>query len=194
MRSMAMLPLLDTTDRRIARLMAGDAEAGLGELLRAYGGRVRGYLRKRFRGALSPDRQDEALNEALFRVWQRFDETRGRIGAWFLRMAHQAAVDLARRESRTAVSLDRLTTERAEAVTAASEPAARLPDETVSALYAAIARLSPRQRAVIEADLAEDGKSSTGRLAGVLHAQASSISRSRRRAYRRLRELLSESL
>lgn len=186
-----MQPLVDTTERRIARLLADDPQQGLEFLLRAYGGRVRGYLSKRFRGLLSPCERDEAVNEALFRVWQRFDATRGRAGAWFLRMAHQAAVDLLRQ--RLARRMSPL--ENGEQIPAPGDNDAResgLSEERSQRLYAAIQRLSPREQAVIEKDLEADGKARTDDLARNFATQPSSISRSRRRAYRKLKEMLTE--
>lgn len=84
------------------RMMEGDQSA-LREVLELYGGRVRGWLHKRFSSVLQEGEINEAFNTASYRLWQSagtFDKTQGSLGGWFLRIAQRAAQDILRREGK----------------------------------------------------------------------------------------------
>jgi hypothetical protein len=82
-------------------MMEGDQEA-LRHVLEVHGGKVRGWLKKRYWDVLSPPERDEAFWRAAHNVWKfagKFDQSRGSLGGWFLRIAQRAAQSILRRES-----------------------------------------------------------------------------------------------
>lgn len=95
---MADGPATSVDDDEIAlRLMERDKE-GVRLLLQTHGPRVSGFLNKYF-----PAHADDALQEALKKVLisiDKFDESKGTLGAWFLTVAKNAALDLIRGEDR----------------------------------------------------------------------------------------------
>ncbi len=172
-------------DATIARLLGEDAEVGLRHLLAVYGGRVRAYIRKRFGGVLSGDQIDEALNDATFRMWNSFEPSKGKLGAWFVLMAYQASVDLLRRERRDQPRLASIEDMNLDPVAPSEDSpsedssSGEFRQELVLALHSALRGLSERERTIIQADLDSDGKASTSQLAEALQTQPSCISRSR---------------
>ena len=68
-------------------------------LLKVHGPKVTGWLVKHHGHTVA----DEALNRAAFNAWrfaERYDESKGKPGGWFLRIAQRAALDILRREER----------------------------------------------------------------------------------------------
>ena len=86
----------------VLRMMDRDQSA-LAELLKLYGPKIRGYLRKKFGDVLKEPELQQALNCAAFNVWRfadRFDPAKGSLRAWFVRIARNAAFSIIRVEAR----------------------------------------------------------------------------------------------
>ncbi|MCU0959255.1 MAG: hypothetical protein MUF48_04055 [Pirellulaceae bacterium] len=167
----------------VESLRRGEPEA-YAELLERHGGRVGGYLRRRF-PTLDEHALQEALADALLAIGESFDARRGTLPAWFLFLAHQQAVARIRsRRSRPAW----------ESLEADREPAARtgtpleqlVTEERVHEMEQVIGSLSTLEQAVIEADLAEGGAMSADQLAARLQTTPGSVYAARQRARRKL--------
>ncbi len=80
--------------RRIVEMKDEDA---LTVLLRRYTPRVTGYLRWQFREQLRRPEVDEVVNIAALKVWEKARQFNplsiGGFGPWFLRIAHNSALD-----------------------------------------------------------------------------------------------------
>jgi DNA-directed RNA polymerase specialized sigma24 family protein len=83
----------------VKRLKASDPE-GLRALLTVHGPVVQEAVRKRFGSPVAA----EAMNFAAMLVWvdtsSKYDATKGKIGAWFMRIAINKAIDIRRGEKR----------------------------------------------------------------------------------------------
>ncbi|MCB0311494.1 MAG: sigma-70 family RNA polymerase sigma factor, partial [Bdellovibrionales bacterium] len=172
-------------------------EEGLRCLLDTHGGKVKGYLAKTYGNVLSSIELNEALYQAAVNVWRNidsYDENKGKLGSWFLRIAQNCAVDIIRRESKFSKnevrefngSLDGIET---------IEPTTD--DKSVrklkKAFRNAVKDLPPVQRSIIEADLAaEDGRASAARLAEMHGTTAGSIRVSRNKAKANLKRALED--
>ena len=87
------------TDTDIALLMMSQDEEGLRLLLKIHGPKVYGWLAKHHGHSIA----DEALHRAVWNAWRfadRYDESKGALGEWFLRIAQRAALDILRQEKR----------------------------------------------------------------------------------------------
>ncbi len=187
----------DLSDEEIVRLLQSDRDEGLRRLIRKYGGRIRGWLRKRYGNILQDCEYDEVLSTASFNAWRycgRYDSTRGSLGAWYLRIAQHAAIDLLRAENRhrhTALIENDVRDRLSEASYAEifEESTTVRPAQFVQ-LEAAVNQLPPLQRAIIEADLAANGRAAAERLALRHNTSVSVIYVSRNKAIKRLRKLM----
>jgi RNA polymerase sigma-70 factor, ECF subfamily len=121
-----------------------DAEAVVTRLYREYGAFVLSYVTR-----LLHDRHlaEDVVQETMLRAWRhcgQFSEEKGSVRGWLVKVAHNVAMDKIRmRQSRPAeVAED----------AAPEAPVGDHADAVVTALHvrAALARLSPRHRAVIE--------------------------------------------
>lgn len=84
----------------IVQMMDGDRKAVV-RLLRAYGPRVKGLLRKKLGDVLTDHDIDVVLHfasEKTFHAADSFDDSKGRLGGWFYVIAFRTAVDLVRGE------------------------------------------------------------------------------------------------
>jgi DNA-directed RNA polymerase specialized sigma24 family protein len=175
------------SDSDIALMMAMQDREGLRLLIERYGGRLKAFLFKRFRSVLQEGELAEALNVAFYNIWRfadRYDETKGSLPSWCIRIAQMAAQSIIRRESDyRSKNLE---------YDAVYDPAGNPPDEgaaedhdddpRIDALHKAIAGLPPLQKAIIQADLAADGLADAGRLAGIHGTSKNSIYVSRSKA------------
>ena len=85
---------LQIDEQTLAQRMSQGDEGALRMVLVTFGPKVKGCLLKHFGGALDRAEIDEAFNVAAFNVWRfadRFDQTQGSFGGWFLRIAQRAA-------------------------------------------------------------------------------------------------------
>jgi len=177
------------TDADIALRMAMGDQGGLRLLLERYGGRIKAFLVKYYRGNLQGGELDEAFNVAIFNVWRfadRYDESKGSLPSWCIRIAQRAAQSVIRRESSYRsknleydANYDPAGDPPDEEVVAAED---RSDDPRIEALHKAIAELPPLQRAIIQADLAADGLADAGRLAAIHGTSKNSIYVSRSKA------------
>lgn len=178
-------PAVDDAD--IALLMMDRDQEGLRLLLRKYGGRIKAYVRKHFGDALAEPERKEALNVAAFNVWRfasRYDESKGTLGSWFIRIAQRAAQSILRKEERHRhkeleyePSYDPAGPEEQEECDIPDRQKERM----LTDLMTAIDRLHPLQQAIIKADLAagNDGPANAARLAQLHGTTKSSIYASR---------------
>lgn len=180
-------------DSDIALMMAMQDREGLRLLIERYGGRLKAFLFKRFRSVLQEGELAEALNVAFYNIWRfadRYDESKGSLPSWCIRIAQRAAQSIIRRESGyRSKNLE---------YDAMYDPAGDPPDEgaaedhddnlRIDALHKAIAGLPPLQKAIIQADLAADGLADAGRLAEIHGTSKNSIYVSRAKARETLRK------
>ena len=86
----------------VLRMMEGDQNA-LVDFLKAYGQKVKGYLKKTFGDVLKEPELEQALNRAAFNIWRfadRFKPEKGSLRGWFIRIARNAAVSIIRSETK----------------------------------------------------------------------------------------------
>lgn len=177
------------TDADIALMMATGDQGGLRLLLEKYGGRIKAFLVKYYRGNLQGGELDEAFNVAIFNVWRfadRYDESKGSLPSWCIRIAQRAAQSVIRRES----SYRSKNLEYDANYDPAGDPAdgdaieagGRNDDPRIDALHRAIESLPSLQKAIIQADLAAGGLADAGRLAEIHGTSINSIYVSRCKA------------
>ena len=167
---------------RIAQLIREGDEQGFVLLLREYGGRVAGYLRRRF-----PSFDDQAVHDllvdAVLALAKTYDPLRGTLGAWLLLLAHQGAVRRlrARRGDRCALPLD------IDVAADQCSPLGELIDrERLDEVTDAMASLTSLERAVVEADLEEGEAADAKELARQFGTTAGSVYAARRRGRSKL--------
>lgn len=174
-------------DIDIVLLLMERDELGLRALLDKHGGKVNGYLYKRYGNVLSYDEREEALAVATLKVWKAidsFDEDKGSLSGWFIRITQRCVFDILRREKKfrdhevelaAASQLKIMSVD----LDLDSAPAKK----RKKALAAVIDKLPPMQKSIVEADLAdEDGKAHSGRLAEILGTTAVSVRVLRKKA------------
>lgn len=177
------------TDSDIVLMMATGDQGGLRLLLERYGGRIKAFLVKFYRSNLQEGELDEAFNVAIFNVWRfadRYDESKGSLPSWCIRIAQRAAQSIIRRES----SYRSKNFEYDLTYDPAGDPhdedavarADRSDDPRIAALHKAIEALPSLQKAIIQADLAADGLADAGRLAEIHGTSKNSIYVSRSKA------------
>ncbi len=183
------------SDSDIVLMMAMQDREGLRLLIEQYGGRLKAFLYKRFGGVLQEGELAEALNVAFYNIWRfadRYDESKGSLPSWCVRIAQRAAQSIIRRESRYRSKnleydsmYDPAGDPPGEDVVASED---RSDDPRVDALHKAIAGLPPLQRAITQADLAADGLADAGRLAEIHGTSKNSIYVSRSKAREALKK------
>lgn len=186
--------MLSETD--IVLMMAEGDQEGLRLFLVRFGGRLKGFLQKRFSGILQDGEISEALNVAAHNIWRfadRYDETKGALSSWCIRITQRAAQSIIRREARYRSK----NLEYDPAYDPAEDPP---PDEAIHSsgeaddprlevLHQAIETLPPLQKAIIKADLAAgDGPADASRLAAIHGTSKNSIYVSRRKAIENLKK------
>ena len=176
-------------DAHIARAMASGNRQGLELFLAEYGGRLRGYLLRRYGACLQESDLEEALSAAIFNIWRfadRYDSTKASLGSWAIRIAQRTAQDVIRRELRHRtlpldVDLASLSPRDNNGLPASRDVSR---ERLLADLDDAIQQLPPLQKAIILADLAAgaDGIADAGRLARALGTSKGSIYVSRIKA------------
>lgn len=184
-------------DTTIALLIMERNERGLRALLEVHGPKVKGSLRKAYRDVLAPDELDEILNQAAFNAWRRidqFDDARGTLGAWFLAIARNAAVDYLRHGDRAGLDLVEDPSQHIDPWSVAEDfsddPALRRLAKVVNEIIEH--GLSPQQREVILADMAADGQADNERLADRLQTSVAAVHTARSKAHKRISEELAK--
>jgi len=177
------------TDADIALMMATGDQGGLRLFLERYGGRIKAFLVKFYGGNLQEGELDEAFNVAIFNVWRfadRYDEGKGSLPSWCIRIAQRAAQSILRRES----SYRSKNLEYDVMYDPAGNPPDReavdmrrpTDDPRLEVVRRAIDTLPPLQKAIIQADLAAGGLADARRLAEIHGTSINSIYVSRCRA------------
>lgn len=183
------------TDSDIALMMAEGDQDGLRLFLKRYGGRIKGFLVKFYASVLQEGELDEARNAAAYNIWrfaERYDEGKGALPSWCIRIAQRAAQSIVRREMKYRsknleydVSYDPAGDPPAEETVEALDRSA---DPRLEDLHRAIETLPPLQKAIIKADLAAgDGLADAGRLAEIHGTSKNSIYVSRSKARENLK-------
>jgi len=174
----------EVNDLELLQLIHDDPQQGFSLLLDQYGGRIRGYLRQRFPSLHESDLQS-AVTDAMLGLAKSFDPTRGALPAWFLLLAHQAAVAMLRAGSLAAATAAE--EQHLEEIEGGVEPLAELETrERLLEVYQVIESLPPLERAVLEADLAEGHTTASQPLAERLGTTVASVYAARKRARAKL--------
>ena len=173
-----------SSDVEIAELLCADPERGFALLLRQHGGRIRGYLQRRFPSFDAVDVHD-VITDALLALESSFDASRGSLAAWFLLLAHQRAVQLLRSRKRSiATAGDGHALE--QPATGPDGLAGLITAERITELRQVVASLPALERAVVEADLEQGETVAAQRLAQRLGTTTGSVYAARKRARKRL--------
>jgi DNA-directed RNA polymerase specialized sigma24 family protein len=174
----------DDRDQQLVESTRRGEPWGYAGTLERYGGRVTGYLRRRF-PTLDEHELQDTLSDALLASAESFDAGRGTLPAWFLFLAHQQAVARIRsRRSRPA--WESLEADRAPASGRGTPLDQLVTEERVHEMEHVIQSLSTLEQAVIEADLAEGGAVAAEDLADRLQTTPGSVYAARQRARRKL--------
>lgn len=189
----------DVSDSDIALMLMERSEEALRLLLLRYAVRIKAYLRKYYGDVLAKPELKEAFDETVARVWRfadRYDESKGTLVSWFIRIAQRAAETILRREKRHRHQ------ELAEDME--YDPAGRIPneeecqppdrkkDQVLKDFDIEIENLPDLQKAIIKADLAagEGGVADGGRLAELRGTTRNSILVSRHKAKENLHKAM----
>ena len=179
----------ETDDQTIARLLRQQRDAGLRLLLEKYGGRVKGFLRRKYPAVVDEHHFDEALSDAALKLAATFEPAKSTLGGWFLFLADRQTINILRRGRRGRIDTIPLGTR--DVTDHRPTPQRQLHSEQcVAEVHQAMNQLSQLERAVIEADLDTGGKADAGRLARALGTTASSVYAARARARAKLLECL----
>lgn len=96
-------PLAQVDDEDLAlRMMDGDKEA-LRAAIKAYGRKVKGYLRKQFGDQLDEHERDYVFQQSLIKFWSKidtYDTKKGSLRGWWIRIARNKAIDHIKGEER----------------------------------------------------------------------------------------------
>lgn len=193
---MADGPTISVDDDEIALFLMDRDQEGVRLLLQVHGPRVLGFLRKYF-----PAQAEDALQEALKKVLisiDTFDDSKGKLGAWFLTIAHNAARDLVRGEVKHRHLDDDALAEvaapdhgRGDSGRADDEYNPRALDAERSILLEILDTLTNMQRTILLRDAAHpDGKAPAALLADELDSTVGSIRANRAKAWRAVDEQL----
>jgi RNA polymerase sigma factor (sigma-70 family) len=174
------------------QIMEGDRD-GLRTLIRVHGPRVKGFLRRRFGDALDDSELDEAFCRIVEKVWRyaaRFDDRKGTLASWLIRIARNCAVSILSREQERDQHERQYDPEYDPAEDPSLGSAAEEVDvepRTTQRLFKdledAIRKLPPLQQAIIRADLAAaDARADSQRLADQHDSTKNSIEVSRNKA------------
>lgn len=159
---------------------------------------MKAYLKKYFGDVLQEGELAEALNVAVFNIWRfadRYEEGKGTLVSWCIRITQRAAQSILRRETKYRdknleydVAYDPAG-DPPEDATVAEE---RDDDPRLAVLPQAIEKLPALQKAIIKADLAADGLADAARLAEILGTNKNNIYVSRHKARENLKRQVEE--
>lgn len=179
-------------DADTVRLLVAKDARGLERLVHDHGGRVRSLLGREFRGVLDALEIDDAISQALLRVWRAaggFDLARGSLAAWFAVIARNCA-------RRVLGQARRGDTEPLDVAAAKAAPAPVEPGEAqlrrLALFRQCVDELPPQQRAVLLADLAAGGVVPASELAARLQTTVNSVYVSRTNGRKALRAALEQ--
>lgn len=186
-------------DADIVLGMAMKDEESLRLFLQRYGGRMKAYLSKHFGAVLQAGELNEALNRAIFNIWRfadRYDETKGQVASWCIRIAQRAAQSVLRREAKFC-SKNLEYDDSYDPASPSSEHAGATQvfsadDPRWKLLAQAIEMLPALQKAIVKADLAADGTADAQRLAEIHGTTKNCIYVSRNKAHANLKKRVDE--
>ncbi len=174
----------EISDSEIMQLIRDDPDQGFTQLLRLYGGRVQGYLCRRF-PSLDESGRSDAVTDAMLALVDTFDDQRGSLPSWFLLLAHQHAVG-ALRSRKPFLAADAQPTELDEVDRGGDLLDEMVTLERVREVHQVIRTLPVLERAVLEADLAEGHTVAAHALAEAFETTVGSIYAARKRARTKL--------
>lgn len=189
----------DVSDSEIALLLMERSEEGVRLLLLRYTVRIKAYLRKYFGDVLATPELKEAFDEAVTKVWRfadRYEESQGSLGSWFIRIAQRSAQTIVRREERQRHKelAEDMEYNPAGHVTKEEEcqPPDRKKERVLKDFAEEIENLPELQKAIIKADLAagDGGIADAGRLAELHGTSRNSILVSRHKAKENLHKAM----
>ncbi len=179
------------------RMMCGDQEA-LREVLKRHLEPVRDLLTGTYGTTVQPADIDEAVNRAIFTLWNAagtYDKIKGTLGAWFYTIAQRAVLDIFRREKRHRRKHPLLGEEDVPEQ-CDPEPDEPLTKEVTKRLkdlgHIIEHKLKGHQKAIIEADLLAGGIADAGSLAERLNTTKDSIYVSRHKAHENIRKEMAQ--
>lgn len=180
----------ETDDEDLAlRMMCGEADA-LREVLRRHLEPVREVLDGKYRTTVQHADLDEAVNRAIYTMWNKageYDSSKGTLRAWFFAIAQRAVLDIYRRERRhrrkhPLLDVDSDVSDESDSAT--DEPASREEKKELQDLdYVVEHKLKGHQQFIIKADLANGFPADAGSLAEQLDTTKDSIYVSRHKAH-----------
>ncbi len=175
-------------DEDIALRIMERQDLGLRLLLRKYGGKVKSFLRWKYGGQLDQQDRTDILHQAAFRAWKyidSFDEAKGSLGAWFVGIAQNEAIDYLQRERLPVEGLEHDPPGDADETEMTPERR-KLFEE----LDQVIEELPPMQRAVAKEDLRCSGEADGPALAAKLGTTPNAVRVARSKARRTISEKL----
>ncbi|MDM4018231.1 RNA polymerase sigma factor [Roseiconus lacunae] len=96
-------PLAQIDDEDLALRMMEGEEGALRAALKAYGPKVKGFLRKQFGDQLDQSEVDYVFQQALINFWSKistYDTDKGSLRGWWIRIARNAAISHLRGEEK----------------------------------------------------------------------------------------------
>ena len=181
----------------VLRMMDGDEEA-LRLFIETHGRKIRGALKKKYRGVLAEPEIDEAMNWAAhkaFRSIDDYDVTRSSLRAWFYVIACRVAQDILKGENRNRhqrLDFDPFG-ERPASDPGRADGHAGSASNQERALHEAIEKvLTPGEHDVVLDDLAADGEADAARLAAKMGSTVGSVHALRSKARSKIRKYMIE--
>ena len=187
-----------TAEQELAEKIAAKDQNALQYAVKSFGPKVRGWLRKRFGEVLSEIELAEAFNQATYNVWRfadRFDETKGNFGSWYLRIAYRTGQSILRRETKHLSRNLEYDPTFDPTVDHSQDDRCRsyYSDECVADLQAIVnGRLRGLQRAIVLADLLAGEQADSERLAEVHKTSTNAIKVSRNKARKNIHKWMLE--
>ncbi len=184
-------------DKTIISQILNRNEEGLAALIRVHLPRVKAALEGRYRRVLDGEEVETVLQEVLWKLWAEptaYDPGKGRLGPWLIRVADNAAKDLlkgaGRKQMRRALLKDPddlALVPSSDGATSGAVPTPRQ-NEWLKVLMEVRQSLPPRQKEIIDADLAAGGQADSLRLAERLGIAKGAVQVARSKAWGRIRE------
>lgn len=177
----------------IAAMQRGSHDA-LAAVLGKYASRVKGYLVNRFRVRLREPEIDEALNVTACNLWrtiQTFNPDESSLLGWFIRIAHNAALDEIRKHQRHAAEALAVEPEFRPAKASDRPDGAQetLTERRLRLMHHIITHeLKGKMRAVAMADLVAGGEADRKELARDLGIPVTQVDVTRSQSRKRIRE------
>jgi RNA polymerase sigma factor (sigma-70 family) len=186
----------DGDDADVVQLMREGSQDALRSVFKKYAPLVKGYLFKHFGQGLREPEIDEVLNDAACKLWQTikdYNPSKSTLRAWFIRIAHSAAVDELRKARRRRTSeLPADVAFRPLGAKEQTEDGAETKAERRLRLMQHVItnELTGKMRAVAMADLVAGGSADRKELAAQLSIPVTQVDVTRTQYRKRVRELV----